>query len=87
MAFAQTAPQLLVHKILVQFQMLLNVDAGDEVVSALHNLVTKLRHSKMLLQKIRGLFGLPKNVDDDEDLVSVVELYVRNLGLAQTERW
>jgi hypothetical protein len=87
MAFAQTAPQLLVHKILVQFQMLLNVDAGDEVVSALHNLVAKLRHSKMLLQKIRGLFGLPKNVDDDEDLVSVVELYVRNLGLAQTERW
>ena len=53
----------------------------------LHNLVAKLRHSKMLLQKIRGLFGLPKNVDDDEDLVTVVELYVRNLGLAKTERW
>ena len=87
MAFAQTAPQLLVHQILVQFQMLLNVDAGDRVVPALQNLVSKLRASKMVLQKIRGLFGLPRKVDDDGDLLSVVQLYVRNLGLAQASDW
>ena len=52
MAFSQTQPQLIVHKILVQFQMLLNVDAGDRIITALQNLITKLRISKMVLRKI-----------------------------------
>ena len=86
MAFAQTQPQLLVHKILVQFQMLLNVDAGDRILPALQNLITKLRISKMVLRKIRALFGLPQTSNNDEDLLEVVETYVRNLGIVQAER-
>eukprot|EP00942_MAST-04A_sp_MAST-4A-sp1_P001887 g1887.t1 len=80
MAFSQTQPQLIVHKILVQFQMLLNVDAGDRIITALQNLITKLRISKMVLRKIRALFGLPQTTNNDEDLLEVIETYVRNLG-------
>lgn len=86
MAFAQTQPQLIVHKILVQFQMLLNVDAGDRIVPALQNLITKLRISKMVIRKIRALFGLPQSTNNDEDLLEVIETYVRNLGIVQAER-
>ena len=86
MAFSQTQPQLIVHKILVQFQMLLNVDAGDRIIPALQNLITKLRISKMVLRKIRALFGLPQTTNNDEDLLEVIETYVRNLGIVQAER-
>ena len=86
MAFSQTQPQLIVHKILVQFQMLLNVDAGDRIITALQNLITKLRISKMVLRKIRALFGLPQTTNNDEDLLEVIETYVRNLGIVQAER-
>ena len=86
MAFSQTQPQLIVHKILVQFQMLLNVDASDRIITALQNLITKLRISKMVLRKIRALFGLPQTTNNDEDLLEVIETYVRNLGIVQAER-